>query len=98
MNCFSTKQFSYDNKTFRAEISDLLKGGQFSVFGLIYDDACDEGLTLVSHKTGKEAKFVVDYIHKDPEKDIMWWTLVPTRDTVRHLPSLCNTRVVIYND
>lgn len=98
MNRFSTEQFSYDNKTFRAEVSDLSRGGHMSIFGMIYNDACDEGLTLVSHKTGKEAKFAVDYIHKDNENDIMWWTLVPTRDTIRHLPSLRNIRVVIYND
>jgi hypothetical protein len=46
-------------------------------FGRVYDDACDEGLTVVNPRTGVEVVFVVDYVERDAEGDVRWWTLRP---------------------
>lgn len=69
----STRQVTYipaENK-FVGEIS-CTHG-----LGRVYDDAADEGLTLVSHKTGQEVVFVVSSVERDAEGDIQLWNLVP---------------------
>ncbi len=68
----STRQLSYDPATneWVGEISST-RG-----FGQVYDDACDEGLTLVSAKTGREVVFVVSQTHIR-EGEITHWTLIP---------------------
>lgn len=55
---FSTKQFSYLEATqeFCAEASDL--GDNH--LSRLYDDACDVGFVLVSHKTGREVPMCLD--------------------------------------
>ena len=75
----STKDFHYsvDTKNFVAEISTLSQGRTRAVFDQVYDDACDEGFVLVSHKTGEEVTFVVDKIDQDSEGDIAGWHLIP---------------------
>lgn len=45
-------------------------------FGQVYDDACDEGLTLVSARTGNEVTFVVDHTEYC-NGELLWWKLVP---------------------
>jgi hypothetical protein len=63
-----------DSKMFLAEASDL--GRQ--PFGRVYDDACDEGLTLVSSRfPGREVVFVVNHVERDRERELLWWDLVP---------------------
>lgn len=75
----STRQFSFDNGThnFSAEISST------NGLGRVYDDACDDGLTLVSSRTNREIVFVVKETHRDGEGDITHWTLVPNDRTHR---------------
>lgn len=53
------------------EISDL---GRNFEFGRVYDDACDEGLTIVSAKTGLGTVWAIDG-HDEREGDIMGWHL-----------------------
>lgn len=67
----STRQFSYDGgtQTFSAEISST------NGLGRVYADACDDGLTLVSSRTGREIVFVVADVQRDGEGDVQAWSL-----------------------
>lgn len=93
----STKQFTYKNNTFIAEASDL-SGGE--LFHQIYPDACDAGLVLVSSVTGKESTWYVDEYEytKDEDHELVAYHLLPTEETIRKIPSLINTKMVIFND
>jgi len=73
---FSTKQFTYDpeTKTFIAEMSDLPS----SPFKRVYDDACDVGFELESHKTGKRILFTLAAENKLDEGDIASWLFLST--------------------
>lgn len=88
----STRRFFYqkDAGLLTAEISDF--GPGFG-FGQVYDDACDEGMTLVSHKTGREVVFAVEHIERDCEGDLLYWDLRPAERGAWG----CGT-VRIYND
>lgn len=88
----STRRLSYDRAAnlLVAEISDFGRG--FS-FGRVYDDACDEGLTLVSHCTGREVVCAVEHIERDRENDLLYWDLAPAKTSERGL-----IKVRIYND
>jgi len=72
----STNQFHYDSvgREYVGEMSST------NGFGRVYDDACDEGLTLVSSRTGKSVVFVVDATIRDAEGDIEYWMLVPATE------------------
>lgn len=67
----STRQLTYNaaTSTFIGEISDT------HGFGRVYADACDEGLTLVSSRTGAELVFVVVDEQRDAEGDLQLWKL-----------------------
>lgn len=81
----STDRFTYlkDEHLLVAEISDLGRG---FAFGRVYDDACDEGLTLVSHRTGRTAPYAVDRVDRDGDGELMGWTLLPARVRDADLP------------
>jgi hypothetical protein len=67
----STRQLWYDaaTSTFIGEISST------NGLGRVYPDACDEGLTLVSSRTGAEIVFVVTDEQYDGEGDLTLWKL-----------------------
>lgn len=67
----SHRQFTYDpaTLTFSAEISET------HGFGRVYDDSCDDGLTVIG-KTGREVVFVVSREQRDAEGDIQSWHLL----------------------
>jgi len=69
----STRQLTWDPQTreYVGEISST------HGFGRVYDDACDEGLTLVSGRTGNEEVFVVIDEVRDAEGDTQYWVLRP---------------------
>ena len=69
----STRQLTYDaaKNEFVGDISDT------HGFGRVYDDACDEGLTLVSARTGREVVFVVTRTVRDNDGDVSFWLLAP---------------------
>lgn len=71
----STRQFTLDGATFVAEISDFGPGFKF---GQVYDDACDEGITLVSQWTGAEIVFAVHHEERR-DGDLLWWELRAVR-------------------
>lgn len=83
--------FSYhaDSQTFAAELSDLK--GKFYV-DRVYDDACDEGFTIVSARTGKKAVFALNGHEKDAEGDLLLMNYVCVT------PGLKNLRAVLFND
>jgi hypothetical protein len=85
----STRQFLYQpaGNLLTAEMSSL------NGFGRVWDDACDEGLTLVSHRTGREVVYAVSGMERDRDGDIAAWTLRPASPRDAALPT-----VKIYND
>jgi len=52
-------------------------------FGQVYDDACDVGLTIVSHVTGARIIFVIDHVDVSrpgtEDEEIAGWWLVPAQ-------------------
>jgi len=62
------------DRMYTAEASEL------PPFGPVFDDATDEGLTLVSQYPGRpDVVFVVSGTETDPDDDIAWWDLTPAR-------------------
>ncbi len=94
----TTSQFHYyaAEKEFVVEASNL--GRNQPQFHQVYPDSCDEGLTLVSAKTGKEVDYAVNHTEKDREGDIAYWELTPTRESLRKVPQARGTTVTILND
>lgn len=90
----STRQFtvSAKEKWMASEISCL---GDFEQ---IYPDSADAGLTIVSEKSGAETKWVIASENKAGCGEVVNWVLLPTTETVRHLPRLAGWYVVVYND
>jgi len=64
------RQFTFDpaGNRFVGEISST------HGFGRVYDDACDEGLTIVTLEGG-EIVFVVERTDRNPDGEITGWTL-----------------------
>lgn len=95
----STEELDYDKetKTFSAEISILDNGGSRLVWCQAYTDACDDGIKVVSHMSGKEIMYVVD--RKDEiEGEIQGWHLIPTDESIRRVPECKGTKLFIVND
>ena len=69
-------------------------------FQPLYDDACDVGLALRNHKTGSVTRWNLSESDtmKDPEGEIVYWTLHPTPESVRKFPATAGYRMRIYND
>lgn len=89
----STSKFSFDarNASFVTEISDLMFAfGRRAPWGQLYDDACDEGLVLVSAATGKEVPFYLDGAD-ERDGEICGWRFKPV-DSKLHF------RLLIIND
>lgn len=57
-------------RTFVAEASDF-NGTRLS--DQLYNDACDEGMVIVSTRTGKEVAFYLDEEERDREGDVIAW-------------------------
>lgn len=80
----SATMFTWEGGIGVAEASSLPAS-----FGRVYDDACDEGLTVVSSRTGRQVVFVVDATVRDNDGDITEWVLTPVNpadaSTVRGL-------------
>ena len=99
----TTKQFDYDaaSRLFTSEMSILSNGGRLPVFKQIYPDAVDQGLTLVSHRTGREVDYVVvkvDMAGCPEDFEIAGWRLEPTAQSVRKEPACRGTQLLIIND
>lgn len=96
---FSTNKFWWTPGIglFSQDLSSLCRDPRESIFHQLYNDSCDAGITLISDKTGKEADFVVNEVDMHGG-EIQVWKLLPTPETIRRLPRLKHTRVIIIND
>jgi hypothetical protein len=95
----STRElFVHPDKTLSADISDLSGGGTKQVFGQIYPDSCDEGLVLVSHKSGAEVRMYVTKTVRDCENDITHWCLRSVPEDERLLGLSRTIELTIFND
>ena len=83
----SSSRFTYSKGTFIAEASEL---GSFRL-GRVYDDACDEGFTVISEKTGKPAVFAFN-------KEIQNGDEVGGWEFVCVTPGLKQLKAVVFND
>ena len=85
----SSSLFSFKDNTFAAEASDFGPGYKL---GRVYDDACDEGFSIVSAKTGNVAVFALYNYQEDGEGELL--------SCVFHCvtPGLTNLKAVIFND
>ena len=91
---YSTEQFTYhkDDRMLTTFASDLSVG---RLMGHLYDDACDYGFWLRSHKTGKIVACLYKETSVDPENDIRCWEL-ETWD--QHGGDASGIKVLIWND
>jgi hypothetical protein len=94
----STKQFTFKDNEFITEVSNLTRDS--NPFHRIYSDSCDEGLILISEKTGQSSTWYVSRYEytNDEDYEFVAWHLLPTMQTVRKFPQLKNTTMVIFND
>jgi 5,10-methenyltetrahydromethanopterin hydrogenase len=88
LTSYSLSKFSYDKETgvLATEASTL----QLTRFEQIYDDACDVGISIISHKTGNVETFYLNDTHYVGD-DLAHWTLKPVN-------SKKNLSVIIFND
>ena len=84
----SSKQFSFRRNQFTAMISDF---GRLFSLGQVYDDACDEGFTIISERTGKSAVFTLYQEIRHNEEFCGWEFHCVT-------PGLTHLKAVIFND
>lgn len=85
----SSSMFTFKNNTFVAEASDF---GRNLRLGQVYDDACDEGFTIISEKTGKGAVFALYNHEEDGEGDLVSYIFKCVT------PGLTHLKAVIFND
>lgn len=85
----SSKQF-----TFVAEENLLVaEASSLPDLGRVYDDACDDGLTVL-HENNREVVYAVNHIERNTD-DLLYWDLIP----VKAFGSLIGLpRVRIFND
>lgn len=82
--------------TMVVEASDLgLKPG--FKFEQIYDDACDVGLTMKSHVTGREITFFLQEEIRSAD-ELQGWQLKPIPELIRKHPQLAGLTLIIFND
>ena len=85
----SSSRFSFKGNTFSAEASDL---GRRLELGRVFDDAYDEGFSIVSEKTGKIAVFALYNHEEDNKGDLVCWIFRCVT------PGLTHLKAVIFND
>ena len=92
----STTQFSRNTKTktMTADMSDLGN----DPFVRAYDDACDLGLPVVSHVTGKVIMWVNTAMEMDREGDLQTMTFEPTAQSLRTNRNATGWQIVLFND
>lgn len=97
----STAMFHYDkqDRCFSQEMSTLQCGPKNRpVLERIYPDACDEGIRLISERSGQECVFYVDRTHVNRDNEITHWELFVTPECLRKMPHMKGVKVIIWND
>lgn len=81
-----------------AEASSLgFRAGQVPG-GQLYDDACDEGITLISHRSGDKTHWYRTQEGLVVAGELQGWIYKPTTETLRKQPQLKDWEVHILND
>ena len=78
------------------DASELDKGKGL-VFGWLYDDAIDVGITLVSSVSGQTSDWYLEQEVRRGDETVSW-EMRPTSDTVSRLPQLARYKLTIFND
>ena len=88
-----------EGQTFSQEISSL---NGFILFQRIYDDAVDEGFSILSNHTGQIITFYhskTDYDgNEGDDSDVAGWWFEVVPEHARKYPWLANIKVLIIND
>lgn len=96
---FSTERFTVAaaKKLFISELSDLTQGNPFH---RLHQDACDEGLVLISQNTNRESTWYVDHEERsdDEDNELLAYHLFPTPETLKKVPQLTGWEMVLIND
>lgn len=92
-----TNDFSWhpEYKEFLADSSELRWRKGWPELGRVYDDACDEGFTLVSDRTGKEMVLALEEVDENDDYSGGWRTLTFVPADPRHRGDF---RVTVFND
>ena len=85
----SSRQLHFDANTneWVGEISST------NGFGRVWNDSCDEGLTLVSADSGRETVFYVNRTIRNTDGDIAFWILAPVAE-----PGALPCTIRLFND
>jgi hypothetical protein len=69
----NTRQLTWDagRRWFIAEASELPEPGR------VWDDACDVGYRLISHRTGRSVVFALSDTRRDGDGDVQVWVFKP---------------------
>ena len=91
----SIKHFTHnaESKHLVAEISDL----GCNAFQRLFDDACDEGLSVYNARTGSTTIWAIESTHC-VEREITEWILRPLAESCREHPGVQNYVMHIAND
>lgn len=97
MTRLSTRQFSYNRlkKCFSAFVSDF--GPSFHL-SRVYPDRRDEGLILISDRTGRAVTFILTETKRDRGGDVEFWKLTPTAESLLKQPAASGVSIVLFND
>ena len=75
-----TFHFQKETRTMVSEVSDL--PNKQIPFTRVFEDACDVGFWLVSHKTGKEYLVYLNHVDEDANgEDLYGWRFRPVDKT-----------------
>lgn len=96
--CIRTESLTkHEALVYSIDASEATDGGKRPLFGQAYNDSADEGLALLSHKTGATLKMVVDREHRNVDNDITHWELISDRTDMRRLGLREQVRLIIWN-
>lgn len=88
-----SSQLTWENGHGVAEVSDF--GPEFR-FIRAFPDACDEGIDVLSERTGHVERFVVVHTERgteDDDRDILSWKLEPVKRALKG-----RTSITLFND
>ena len=87
--------YNKSDKKFFTEASSLSRG---NFLHRLFEDACDEGVTLHNPTTGVNADFYVANTIYNRDQELVEWVLHPTPEAIRKSPRLDGVILIIAND
>ncbi len=64
----------------------------------LYDDACDEGVVLVSPRTANLVRWFHTDTVRDADQDVVEWVFKPCSESVAKTPNVADLTLRIIND